>query len=93
MVLVEYVPAFHPDVEADHWERGQGVRIGRTTGDCICLGDSTNTDRLDDEVAQLYALIGGHQEIRIGGVEGQEYVEVAVGFGADRGHRACDPDA
>ncbi len=91
---VQHVPALHPDVLADRREgAGEGIRVGRADRDGVCLRDAPDADGLDDEVAELLALVGRPEQAPVRGVEGEQDVEVAVGLLADGRHGACDPDA
>jgi len=88
MLEVEDIAALEPDVGADR--RGHGgerIAIRRTGADRVRLADGSDADRLNDEITELLALVRWPQEVNVGWVEGDEDMQVAVGFGPDR----CDP--
>ena len=72
---VEDIAPFHPDALADSRERpAERVGVGGAYGDRISLRDRPYADWLDDEVAQLFTLVGRSQQVGKFRVQPQQQV-------------------
>jgi len=93
MIQVEDVAALHPNGTPNGRELARvRIRVGRARRFRIRLADGPHADRLDDEVAELLALICSGQQMTVGVIQGHENVQIAVGLMADGLDDAGDPD-
>jgi hypothetical protein len=91
---IEDVATLDPHGFPDNGERtGVWIRVGRANPDRISLSHRLDAYRFDNEVAKLLSLIRRSEEIRVGRVERDEDVEVAIGFVTDRLDGAGHADA